>query len=459
MTVTTKIDDNHTQPKYNTMYTAFLYFAISFWTAMLVVVLLLSKTPRNVVTLVPWDVVAGLIMVSLLGLLAIHKLWLSKREGEKIEGSAEYFENRGTQYSEKRTMEFVIHDFALLSDKLHLTPSILCHGFYWRLRVYPKGDAGGKKRYPNEEVVSVYVCCVDMENCKSLSVPSDLVIRSEIIQKEFRQTFSGGGKISWGWPKFAVREDILKRCDARGRLTIKVDLRVAVAKWNPPLKLRESLLSFYKSGEDSDITFCLDGKRSFEAHKLVLKSQGQVLVGMVSEVDPNEPIPLTGIDPDLFETLLLFHYTEKVPDDFDYKSNALELLKLADKFGVINLKLLLENAIVEKLVSKESAVDLFQFAKAFNCALLLETCVERILEDPAFLSSPECRDISTSHEMARYLFIRQFHGKGKGSSDVLDLFGVGLLRQRAADKGLEVDGSRETLVKRLKEAESEETTG
>ena len=47
------------------------------------------------------------------------------------------------------------------------------------------------------------------------------------------------------------------------------------------------------------------------------------------------------------------------------------------------------------------------------------------------------------------------HSLPDDSTDPLDGLGVPALRYRAADKGLEVDVSRKTLVKRLKIAENE----
>ena len=70
--------------------------------------------------------------------------------------------------------------------------------------------------------------------------------------------------------------------------------------------------------------------------------------------DRDTEIPIDDENPDLFETMIAFHYTDQVPRDLNTQKYAVDLLKLADKYGISKLKM----HIVEELLSAESCLEL-----------------------------------------------------------------------------------------------------
>jgi hypothetical protein len=58
--------------------------------------------------------------------------------------------------TEPHTMVFNFHNFANLTENNYTSPSILCHGYHWKLCLYPNGDGD-----ENIGFVSFYLQCRD----------------------------------------------------------------------------------------------------------------------------------------------------------------------------------------------------------------------------------------------------------------------------------------------------------
>lgn len=159
--------------------------------------------------------------------------------------------------------------------------------------------------------------------------------------------------------------------------------------------------------------------------------------------------------------MVLFHYIEEVPSDFDMEK-AVELLKLADKFGFVNLKILMEAMIVESptLLSKDSCLGLLLVAEAHNCALLREASMSVAIEHiPELMASENWKDVVQSPDLLQEMLLYQAQ-RGRrfirhSGATAFEQLTVSTLRKRLAERDLDVDGSREVLVKRLKKAVEE----
>jgi hypothetical protein len=59
--------------------------------------------------------------------------------------------------TEPHTMVFNFHNFANLTENNYTSPSILCHGYHWKLCLYPNGNGD-----ENIGFVSLYLQCREM---------------------------------------------------------------------------------------------------------------------------------------------------------------------------------------------------------------------------------------------------------------------------------------------------------
>jgi len=135
----------------------------------------------------------------------------------------------------------------------------------------------------------------------------------------------------------------------------------------------------------------------------------------------------------------------------------MELLDAANRFGVVGLKILAETKVAETDVSIATASDLILYADAKNCPLLKERVVDffvvhcqEIRKHPSFHKVKESARI-LDELMEAVVSKRALRSFPLGNDDHdYNSMRVNLLRRKLDARGLDVDGSREMLVQRLK---------
>jgi hypothetical protein len=131
------------------------------------------------------------------------------------------------------------------------------------------------------------------------------------------------------------------------------------------------------------------------------------------------------------------------------------ILILADRFGCINLKLYMESVMVDKFVDKDNAADMLLLGDSHTCAQLKEAAMRAFQNQADVVMSTEgwIRVEESRALLAELLSVlattTQPSGAGATADDPEGQC-VGELRNQLMKRGLDVDGSRETLVKRLK---------
>ena len=124
-----------------------------------------------------------------------------------------------------------------------------------------------------------------------------------------------------------------------------------------PTDLLTNLAKFFMSMSNSDVTFVI-GKKEFQAHKTILSARSPVFAAMfqhnMKEASLNR-VDVVDIEPDIFQALLRFIYTDQV----DLTSeNSEDLLSAANRYHLDLLKWNCETF-------------LFQNLKTTNCCRLL----------------------------------------------------------------------------------------
>uniref|UniRef100_A0A8D8B572 Protein roadkill n=1 Tax=Culex pipiens TaxID=7175 RepID=A0A8D8B572_CULPI len=136
----------------------------------------------------------------------------------------------------------------------------------------------------------------------------------------------------------------------------------------PPSELAESFGKLLSSSQLSDITVKV-GRRTFHAHKAVLVARSTVFAAMfqhdMREAQRNE-IVIPNMDPQVFEEVLRFIYTDKVEG---LPKMAYELLEVAEKYDLARLKVICENELLTG-ITVNAATKTLEFADMYRAEKL-----------------------------------------------------------------------------------------
>lgn len=266
--------------------------------------------------------------------------------------------------------------------------------------------------------------------------------------------------------KFNNREKYIKSTLFKKAQEFKMDCLHRVTPFSlDMLKLLGSM------GEStSDVTFEVsrgtgeEAKKTFHAHRLILSTRCPTLALLVEDYDNGAPIAISDIDPDMFHMLLRFIYGGVLPSKNNLKKEAREIIRAADRFGCTGLQHAAEAKLASFGIKTENTAELILFADATSCALLKEAALdyfvanseavmategyEQVTEAPAIMKEMMAALAAVASSKKR-LSTPSGNGKDYKRMRVADL------REKLETKGLDTDGSKETLADRLQTAETE----
>ena len=146
----------------------------------------------------------------------------------------------------------------------------------------------------------------------------------------------------------------------------------------------------------------------------------------------------------------------------EWKDYVKDLLEASDKYGLTNLKIEAEVRYVKLLKFLAGDVaEAVSYAQKMNCFHLKEAAIEfivasvdEVLAPDTFENIPESKDIIQGILCS----VATMNKKGQHKNDCEDLNQISInhLRARLAFLGKDFDGSKETLIARLKGANSSE---
>ena len=233
------------------------------------------------------------------------------------------------------------------------------------------------------------------------------------------------------------------------------------------------MLQLFNDEESSDIVLAVGEHQSkdnekkaakiapftLHAHSLIVKAGSAILAELCdSKGDPSTPIEITDISPHVFRHLLYYIYGGKIADD-EMKSHAKEIIDAADRYGVATLKLAAEACLVEGTTfSLENVMEHLIYADSMNCALLKEVAMDFVVKNKAEVLEKMIFFDNVPSTLMRELLAAVVRGeREEGGADgdnnsehQFTTMRISELRQKAHEKGLEVDGSREMLIAALK---------
>ena len=281
---------------------------------------------------------------------------------------------------------------------------------------------------------------------------------------------------------FIKRKDVLDVSNdhlVHGDLIIEVEMQVMLDKppsWTPTNTLSMDMLKLLDSADAgcADITFEIgdgDGTKTrsrqgdhqlFYAYKAILSARSPALASLADDFTSGGPIPITDVHPDLFRMLLRFIYGGEVPPNDTLRKDARAIVRAADRFGCTGLKLTAEAELATDGITNKNAAELILFADGTNCAMLKEAAMEYFVANAqVVMASDGYREVTKSNKIMAEMMAAMAAGNKKRPAESANeaegrdykRMRVATLRQKLDEKGLDVDGSKEMLVSRLKEAE------
>ena len=143
--------------------------------------------------------------------------------------------------------------------------------------------------------------------------------------------------------------------------------------------------------------------------------------------------------------------------DEDLEANAKDIINACDKYGVVHLKLEAEASYVKSNeITMDNMMDNLLYADSKNLALLKEAVMDyivankhRIIGKVSFSNVPG--DVVTDVLTAVARGEEQTEDDGEEDDIKYNKMRVGTLRKMLDEKGLDVDGSRESMIALLKE--------
>ena len=172
---------------------------------------------------------------------------------------------------------------------------------------------------------------------------------------------------------------------------------------------------------------------------------------------------ISDMESDTFERILEHVYTIQTTPDLKYDDEtAIKLLIASDCLGYTKLKLSIESIIVDKLLTVSNAVTYLLLSDLHLCALLKEAVMKLHESDAQTVTKlTNWSRFVESNRLLEELFkfmTMQYHGAHNNNSDVIDNLTVSSLFDKLVNMNLDLDGSREMLIERLKETNSKSSS-
>ena len=253
--------------------------------------------------------------------------------------------------------------------------------------------------------------------------------------------------------------------------TLTIELRIeSLEKSNicqpfiPANPLSQNIKKFFLDETTADVMFAVqkeDGGEvtNFYAHRFVLQACAENLSSFCDSSIDLAPVAITRVDPEVFKLMLCYIYGGTIANS-DWKKHAQGLLDAADLYALTNLKLEAEARYVSNTtVTIDNIVHLLTYADSKQCSQLKEVVMDFVVENKkAVLKKVSSLEyVPESSTMFTDLLAAMARGDDfddsddEESVDPMDTMRVGELRRKLNKKGLDIDGSREALVSRLKE--------
>lgn len=363
------------------------------------------------------------------------------------------------------------HGFAALPTTrglVILSPGFTCFGRQWCLSLYPGGkdiSASGDGR------VSVFLHLLSNE---TLNICCGFTVKDVADQTVARAVRNSKILFSpdkgWGYTEF-VKRSKLTNALVRGALVIEVRLVLmekkflSSAPFIPKNPFHGIMLKIFMDEESADVVFKVaDGDQQvrktrsslngshvkFYAHRLILQKCAPALAEMCGSGRDVAQVPITDVKPEIFHHLMHYIYGGKVSNN-DLKAHFKDIIDAAVRFDVVNLKMEAEVWYVKMTtIEVDTVMEHLHYAVSKNCALLKEAVMDFIVVNGVEVL--EMGDMPGGKTLfADLLVAMSSRNKKSVAGDQFSTMRVSDLRENLEKGGLDVDGSRETMIAALRD--------
>jgi len=390
-------------------------------------------------------------------------------------------------------VELRFHNFADLSDRGVGVRSLNfeCLGHRWIVILWPSGNpfvttgtsiylwcrGDNEEDAPDNDGVEETV----PEIINSINIDFGFTVRDsngkEVVNRVLKFNPDEDEDVD-GFSNFTSREKLLNAC-INGSLIVEVRMkeRSPIAIQPPPEfihnnPINKNILKLFGDEDTADVVFEVGtssesdnnedkNKRSktvvtFHAHRIILQD-GAPFLAELSKAGSGGTVQITDVTHDVFKHVLFYAYGGKITEE-DMKTNTKEIINAADKYGVVHLKLEAEEYYTKATtLNINNVLDNLLYADSKNLALLKEAVMDFILANGDDVMDKVSFD-NVPGAVVKDLLAAVARGKAKSSSrdtaaadNNYNNMKVATLRKMLDEKGLEVDGSRESMIALLKE--------
>ncbi|KAG2730362.1 hypothetical protein I3843_01G282900 [Carya illinoinensis] len=274
-------------------------------------------------------------------------------------------------------------------------------GYDWAIYFYPDG----KNPEDNSIYVSVFIALAsdgaDVRALFELSMLDQSGNGNNKVHSHFQRALESGpytlkyrGSM-WGYKRF-FRRNLLEASDYLKDDCLVMYCKVGVVRNHlecpklraisvPPSDMGQGFKTLIESEVGCDVVFQV-GNEMFKAHKLILAARSPVFraqfFGLVG--NPNiDKVVIKDIDPFIFKAMLLFIYTDKLPDVEEIESTTTcsssvmvqHLLAAADLYNLDRLKVLCESELC-KVINIDTVATILALAEQHHCPQLKAICLK-----------------------------------------------------------------------------------
>ena len=291
-------------------------------------------------------------------------------------------------------------------------------------------------------------------NTNKLNVKFTIAVNNAngAIAKERQFEYNFVNTSSWGNKQFMKRSDILDTTKVilkNGTLCIDVIIQVKDDMqhlYQPESEHSVRMLDLLKSGENADTSFKI-GRKAFPVHLAIINTHAPLLGNHCGGGIKN-------ITAEVFQLLLENIYSGNQPTDDMILKHGKALIDAANKYELIELKMMVENVLVrERIMTYENVSDYILYADAQSCPLLKEYAISFFLMNhKEILKSDHSKCLRDSGELLSEIMLLMNPDYNDSESMT-----VSDLRKELGKRKLDVDGSKDSLVARLEEAKRQRT--
>jgi hypothetical protein len=283
----------------------------------------------------------------------------------------------------------------------------------------------------------------------------------------------------WGFKNFASRQWTIRNALVEGTLVVEVHMKLIDAMNSLPFIPMNPFLSniahnMFMDQDTADVVFEVEdevkggqqqGRKTrsspkkshvkFYAHRAVLQKCAPKLAALCGSSGDLTRVSISDVKPTIFHHQLHYIYGGKVCGGCEITFNHLifkDIIDAAVKYGLVDLKLAAEAWYVKTLtIEVDNVKEHLLLAHTKNCALLKEAAMDFIVDKLGTLG------IESFKGLPKGLLEQILEAVARGEKTVHfadgDKFStkrVNELRKKSEEKGLPIDGSRESMIAALR---------